>query len=123
MIQVLIINDEESTVNVLRLLLQKYIPEVNEIHTAVGSVAGLQSIQQYKPNLLFLDIEMPLMNGFELLEKFPDHSFEVIFVTAYDHYAIKAIRYSALDYLLKPIDTEELKNAVQRFVVKQDEHR
>src|SRR5439155_12170214 len=115
----LIIDDEESTVNVLKLLLQKYVPEVNEIYTAIGASAGLQVIHQYKPNLLFLDIEMPLMNGFELLEKFPDHSFEVIFVTAYDHYAIKAIKYSALDYLLKPIDVEELKNAVQRFITKQ----
>lgn len=119
MIRALIIDDEESTVNVLKLLLQKYIPEVNEVHTAVGSTAGLQAIQQSKPNLLFLDIEMPLMNGFELLEKFPDHSFEVIFVTAYDHYAIKAIKYSALDYLLKPVDVEELKSAVQRFIAKQ----
>ena len=59
------------------------------------------------------------MNGFQLLEKFPDHPFDVIFITAYDHYAIKAIRYSALDYLLKPIDTEELKAAVQRFLEKQ----
>ncbi|MEO8711204.1 MAG: LytTR family DNA-binding domain-containing protein, partial [Parafilimonas sp.] len=58
-------------------------------------------------------------NGFQLLEKFPDHSFDIIFITAYDHYAIKAIKYSALDYLLKPIDTEELLAAVQRFMQKQ----
>lgn len=61
---------------------------------------------------------MPLMSGFELLEQFPNHFFEVIFVTAYDHFAIKAIRYSALDYLLKPVDVEELKLAVQRFISK-----
>lgn len=106
--------------NVLRLLLQKHVPEVKEVYVAIGASAGLRSIQEYKPNLLFLDIEMPLMNGFELLEKFPDHTFEVIFVTAYDHYAIKAIKYSALDYLLKPVDIEELKNAVQRFIQKQE---
>ncbi len=118
-IRALIIDDEESTVNVLRLLLKKYVPEVNEVETAVGSYGGLKAIQHYTPNLIFLDIEMPLMNGFELLEKFPDHSFEVIFVTAYDHYAIKAIKYSALDYLLKPVDVEELQNAVKRFAAKQ----
>jgi two-component system LytT family response regulator len=118
MIRAVIIDDEESTVNVLKLLLRKYVSEVADVHTAVGSSAGLQSIQRYEPNLIFLDIEMPLMNGFELLEEFPNHSFEVIFVTAYDHYAIKAIKYSALDYLLKPVDVEELKNAVQRFIVK-----
>jgi len=73
-------------------------------------------VQQCNPHLLFLDIEMPYMSGFELLENFPPKTFQVIFVTAYDHYAIKAIKYSALDYLLKPIDIEELKQAVQRFL-------
>ncbi len=119
MIKTLIIDDEESTVNVLQLLLKKNIPQIDEIHTAVGAAQGLQMIQQVKPHLLFLDIEMPLMNGFQLLEHFPEHDFEVIFVTAYDQYAIKAIKFSALDYLLKPIDTEELKRAVERFVQKQ----
>lgn len=115
MIKALIIDDEESTVNVLQLLLQQHVPEIEEIYTAVGSQEGLQKIKEINPQLLFLDIEMPTMSGFELLEQFPQHDFEVIFVTAYDHYAIKAIRYSALDYLLKPIDIEELKQAVQRF--------
>jgi two-component system LytT family response regulator len=118
MIRALIIDDEESTVNVIRMLLQKNVPEVSEIFTAVGSANGLSAVRQLQPELIFLDIEMPLMNGFELLEQFPDHIWDVIFVTAYDHYAIKAIKYSALDYLLKPVDAEELKHAVQRFVTK-----
>jgi len=118
MIKVLIIDDEESTVNVIKMLLQKTVPEVKEIHTAVGSANGLNAIRQLHPELIFLDIEMPLMNGFELLEKFPVHTWDVIFVTAYDHYAIKAIKYSALDYLLKPVDAEELKQAVERFILK-----
>lgn len=119
MFSALIIDDEESTVNVLKLLLQQHVSEVTEIKTAIGATSGLQALKQSHPQLLFLDIEMPLMTGFELLEQFPNHSFEVIFVTAYDHYAIKAIRYSALDYLLKPVDADELKQAVQRFLDKQ----
>jgi two-component system LytT family response regulator len=123
-IRALIIDDEESTINVLRLLLQQHGPEIEEIYTAIGANEGLQKIKEINPQLLFLDIEMPAMTGFELLEQFPQHNFEVIFVTAYDHYAIKAIRYSALDYLLKPIDIEELKQAVHRFhtTYKNDNH-
>lgn len=119
MIRTLIIDDEESAVTVVKLLLQKYIPEVTEIYTALGAIEGIEQINACKPQLIFLDVEMPLLNGFQLLEKFPEHSFEVIFITAYDHYAIKAIKYSALDYLLKPIDTDELKTAIQRFLQRQ----
>lgn len=120
MIRALIIDDEESAVNVVKLLLEKYVPEVNSVRVAIGPQAGLEAIRNFQPDLLFLDIEMPMMSGFDLLEKFPGGSFEVIFITAYDHYAIKAIRFSALDYLLKPIDTDELKNAVQRFLDKKN---
>lgn len=116
MTKVLIIDDEASTVNVVTLLLKKHVPEVSEIHGALGSVRGFQLISEVKPDLVFLDVEMPIMNGFELLEKFPDHPFEVIFITAYDHYAIKAIKFSALDYLLKPVDASELKSAVGKFL-------
>ena len=119
MISALIIDDEESTITVLQLLLRQYVPEVTEIHTAVGSKEGIELIKTLRPGLVFLDIEMPYMSGFQLLEQFPAHGFEIIFVTAYDHYAIKAIRYSALDYLLKPIDAEELIQAVQRFINRQ----
>jgi two-component system, LytTR family, response regulator len=119
-LRALIIDDEESAVNVVKLLLQKYVTEVNEVYTAIGASEGIEAINKYNPQLVFLDVEMPMLNGFQLLEKFPGHSFEIIFITAYDHYAIKAIKYSALDYLLKPIDTEELNAAVQRFLQKQN---
>jgi two-component system LytT family response regulator len=76
----------------------------------------LKSFKEKRPDILFLDIEMPHMNGFELLEKLSDINFELIFTTSYDQYAIKAIRFSALDYLLKPIDREELQKAVQKAV-------
>jgi len=118
-IRTLIIDDEESAVNVVKLLLQKHVSDVGEIYSAVSAAEGIEAINRYKPHLVFLDIEMPLLNGFQLLEQFPVHSFDVIFITAYDHYAIKAIRYSALDYLLKPIDTQELIAAVCRFRQKQ----
>lgn len=123
MIKALIIDDEESAVNVVSLLLKKHVPEIDSITTAIGSQQGLYAINQIQPDLVFLDIEMPMMSGFELLEKFPDYSFDVIFITAYDHYAIKAIRFSALDYLLKPIDTDELKTAVQRFMARRIQAR
>lgn len=119
MIKTLIIDDEESTINVIKLLLQKHLPQLLHIDTAIGAAKGLLALRNIKPDLVFLDIEMPLLNGFQLLEQFPAHDFEVIFVTAYDHYAIKAIKLSALDYLLKPVDAEELKIAVNRFLNKQ----
>lgn len=118
MISALIIDDEESAVQVVKLLLQKHVPDITHIYTAVGSSAGVRAIQQHKPHLLFLDVEMPGMSGFDILQQFPQQTFAVIFITAYDHYAIQAIKYSAFDYLLKPIDTEELKNAIQKFIAR-----
>src|SRR5881227_477576 len=118
MINALLIDDEESTMNVMKGIIKKYIPEIITPHTAIGSKQGLQAIHNYQPDLIFLYIEMPMMNGFELLQKLPEHSFEVIFVTAYDHYAIKAVRFSALDYLLKPVDKDELRLSVNRFLEK-----
>jgi two-component system LytT family response regulator len=114
-IRVLLIDDEESGINALKMLLQRYIPEVTEIYTAIGPQEGSRKIKSLHPDLVFLDVEMPLQSGFDLLATFPHHAFEVIFVTAYDHYAIKAIRFSALDYLLKPVDAQELKQAVERY--------
>jgi two-component system, LytTR family, response regulator len=75
---------------------------------------AIKSIQKYRPDLIFLDIEMPGMSGFEMLKKISPLNFDVVFTTAYDRYAINAIRISALDYLLKPIDTEELNSVIMR---------
>lgn len=118
MIKALIIDDEESTMKVLKGMIERFVPEINTVCTSLGSSKGVQAINDVKPDLVFLDIEMPVMNGFELLQQFPHHTFEVIFVTAFDHYAIKAVRFSALDYLLKPVDKDELKLAVHRFLEK-----
>lgn len=119
MIKALIIDDEQAAANVVNMLVSKYVPAVTELHVAIGAASGIAAIRAVQPDLVFLDIEMPVMSGFDLLEQFPDHNFEVIFITAYDHYAIKAIRYSALDYLLKPVDIAELQAAVERFTEKQ----
>ncbi len=112
----LIIDDERRAVNILKLLITQHIPEITEVYTALGSKKGLEQIQLVKPELIFLDVEMPGMTGFEMLEKLKDENVNVIFTTAYDHYAIRAIRFSAIDYLLKPIDIQELKLAVKRFI-------
>lgn len=112
----LIIDDEKRALNVLKLLIEQHIPEIDEVHTAHGAAEGLDQVHTRRPDLLFLDVEMPGMTGFELLEAVKDIPVNVIFTTAYDHYAIRAIRCSAIDYLLKPIDIQELKAAVHRFV-------
>ncbi len=114
----LIIDDEPSAINTLRLMLERYIPEITDIKTTIDAQQGLDLIIKNKPDLLFLDIQMPTMTGFDLLKKLPSINFNIIFTTAHDQYAIEAIRFSALDYLLKPIDADDLRNAFERFVEK-----
>ncbi len=116
MITATIVDDEPYSCEALATLLERYCPDVKVLDICYSASSALKSINEKKPQILFLDIEMPNMNGFELLEKLPSIDFELIFTTSYDHYAIKAIRFSALDYLLKPVDTEELTRAVQKAV-------
>jgi two-component system, LytTR family, response regulator len=112
MITATIVDDEAYSCEALATLLERYCTDVKLLDICYSASAALQSIQQKKPDILFLDIEMPHMNGFQMLEKLPEINFELIFTTSYDMYAIKAIRFSALDYLLKPVDSEELQAAV-----------
>lgn len=121
MIKAIIIDDEVHCLDTLSILINDYCPEVRLIEKCSSGKQGIIAVQQYKPELIFLDIEMPLMNGFEFLEQLPKISFSVIFTTSYDQYAIKAIRFSALDYLLKPINPKELIAAVQK--VQMQKHR
>jgi two-component system, LytTR family, response regulator len=115
MIKAIIIDDEMHCRKTLSMLLKEYCPNVHVIEQCDDGQSGAEAIKKLNPDLLFLDIEMPHMNGFEMLEQFSEIPFAVIFTTGYDQYAIKAFRFSALDYLLKPIDHEELKKAINKI--------
>ena len=114
MITATIVDDEPFCCESLATLIERYCPDVRVLDICYSAAKALQSIQEQKPQILFLDIQMPHMNGFELIEKLPAVDFKLIFTTSYDQYALKAIHVSALDYLLKPIDREELQRAVQK---------
>lgn len=114
----LIIDDEPSAVKTLSLILKHYVPQIDEVKTTNDPHEGLFLLKSFKQDLLFIDIQMPVMTGFDLLKQVPEINFDIIFTTAHDQYAIEAIRFSALDYLLKPIDAEELQNACLRFFQK-----
>ncbi len=114
MIRSIIIDDEQHCLESLSLQLNEYCPDVQVLEQCSSGDEGWEAISKFRPELVFLDIEMPLMNGFELLERLSAISFAIIFTTSYDQYAIKAIRFSALDYLLKPIDPKELVVAINK---------
>jgi two-component system LytT family response regulator len=119
MIKVLIIDDEMKARNVLNHFLVTSIPEISEIRQASSVSEATGILQKYQPGIVFLDVEMPYQNGFDFLMSQKNSSYDIIFITAYNQYAIQAIRFSALDYLLKPVDPEELKAAVDRHITKQ----
>jgi two-component system LytT family response regulator len=114
MIKAIIIDDEPYACQALATLLERHCPEVALAGICQDARQAPALAAEIKPQLIFLDVEMPHMNGFELLEKLDTASCDIIFTTSYDQYAIRAIRFSALDYLLKPVDVEELKSAVRR---------
>lgn len=118
MIKILIIDDEQSAVRILKVLIEKHISVEKEIEISTDPAEALELMQTFRPTLVMLDIEMPGMNGFDFMNRASEWDFDVIFTTAYDQYAIKAIRFSALDYLLKPVDIVELQNAINRHIVK-----
>ena len=118
MLTAIIIDDETSSRNALRQKLNNHCKNVLIIAECENGEEGIENIEKKKPDVVFLDVEMPRMNGFTMLQQLKNKNFEVIFVTAYDHYAIKAIRYSALDYLVKPVEIDDLKNAINRVVEK-----
>lgn len=118
MIKAVIVDDKPSAIELLKWLISKNCPEILIVQTATRVAEAIPIIMKEKPDILFLDIQMPGESGFNLLEQIDTWEFEVIFTTAYNEYAIQAIRFSALDYLLKPIDAHELIKAVERFKVK-----
>jgi two-component system LytT family response regulator len=119
-VKILIVDDEPAAGNILQLLIEKHVPGEKHIRYFSSPEEALAVLPEFKPSLVMLDIEMPNMNGFDFLNKAVNCEFDVIFTTAYDKYAIKAIRFSALDYLLKPIDISELQNAINRHLVKKE---
>ena len=114
MIKAILIDDEEHCLDTLSIILKDFCPQVQILQQCSSAKQGLDAIERYQPDLVFLDIEMPAMNGFELLERLSTIPFFVVFTTSYNQYAIKAIRFSALDYLLKPVDPKELIDAVHK---------
>ncbi|MGQ0740136.1 MAG: LytR/AlgR family response regulator transcription factor [Bacteroidota bacterium] len=111
----IIIDDEQKGIIALKQKLIDYCPGIELAGEANSGREGIQLIEQLHPDIVFLDIEMPGMDGFEMLKKISARNFHIIFTTAYDHYAIKAIKFAAFDYLLKPVDIEELKQAVEKI--------
>ena len=114
MLRAILVDDEANSLSALQQKIIEHCPQVDIIGTYTKPAECIDSINKLKPDLVFLDIEMPGINGFKLLQEVTYKNFEPVFVTAYDHYAIKAIRFSALDYLVKPVDIDELKWSVER---------
>jgi len=112
----ILVDDEQHNRQNLSALLTKHCPEIVVLGEAASVPEAFQLINSAKPEVVFLDIEMPNANGFALLELFEELPFKVVFVTAYDAYALKAIKFSASDYILKPIDHSELRNAVENLL-------
>lgn len=114
MLNAILIDDEENSRSSLKEKLLSHCPQVKVTTLCDNAAKGIEAIDNLQPDIVFLDIEMPVMNGFVMLQQIKYKNFELIFTTAYDHYAIKAIRYSALDYLVKPIEVGDLKAAVSK---------
>ncbi len=114
MIRTIIIEDEPVSIDMLTLMLQRHKDDIEIVDTCSNPTDGIESIAKHQPELVFLDIQMPKMNGFDMLKKINPINFEVIFTTAFDKYAMNAIKISALDYLLKPVDDEDLTIAIEK---------
>lgn len=114
MIKAIIIDDEKNALEVLEMQLNQFCKEVLVVAACNGGKEGVKAIKEMQPDLVFLDIEMPHINGFDVLDQTKNLNYKVIFTTAYDQFAIKAFKFSAIDYLLKPIDIVDLQNAVEK---------
>ncbi|PBQ32778.1 hypothetical protein CNR22_13675 [Sphingobacteriaceae bacterium] len=121
-IRAILVDDEESARDVLQNLLARFCPHVTLIAKCENIIQAVEIIKKEKPDLVFLDIEMPNYAGYEIVKFFDNVEFEIVFVTAYDQYAVRAFEIAAIDYLLKPIDIERLKLAVKRVKQQKDIH-
>jgi two-component system LytT family response regulator len=121
MIRTILVDDEIDSIRILQRLLEDYCPKVNIVGTANGVETAVELIREIRPDLVLLDIEMSQGNAFDLLNQLLPLTFQVIFVTAFDNYAIRAFKYSAVDYLLKPVDIDDLRDAIDRVREKPEE--
>lgn len=122
MIKAILIDDEPDALEMLEWQLKQYCRQVQIVALCTSVDEGIAAIHQHAPQLVFLDIEMPHKSGFEVIKAFPDPSFEIIFITAYNQFALQAFKAAALDYLLKPVDAEDLVKSIARFEKKQLHH-
>jgi two-component system, LytTR family, response regulator len=120
-LKTIIVDDEPNAVEFIFSIIGEYCPGLEVVGKAFNMAEGVEKIQQLKPDLIFLDVEMPNGTGFDLLSRFPEKDFDVIFITAFNHYAIKAIKFSAVDYILKPINVSEFIEAVAKVIEKRSE--
>ncbi len=120
-LRTVIVDDEQNAVDFIFSIVKEYCPDLEVVGKAYDVSEGVVKIQETKPDLVFLDVEMPNGSGFDLLEEFPDKKFDVIFITAFNHYAIKAIKFSAVDYILKPINISEFTEAVSKVIQKRSD--
>jgi two-component system, LytTR family, response regulator len=120
MIKAMIVEDKTAAIELLRWLIKQNCPEITAVASAMTVAEALPLMENFAPDILFLDIQLQRETGFDLLSKIKRWDFEVIFTTAYNEYAIQAIRFSALDYLLKPINAEDLKKALERYNAKKE---
>lgn len=114
-LRAIIVDDEQKGIDTLSLLIEMFVKDVKVVATSTDAFGAIELIENYKPEVVFLDINMPEMNGFELLEKISWKDFNLIFTTAHQEFAIRAIKNNAIDYLLKPIDHEDLSLAIERI--------
>jgi two-component system, LytTR family, response regulator len=115
-----VIDDESNLRQTTKALLSVYCPEVEVLGEADGVATGMALIKSQKPDLVFLDVEMADGTGFDIMHAFPQRDFAVIFITAHDDYAVRAFKFSAIDYILKPIDPDDLERAVKKAIKKLD---
>lgn len=117
-LKTVIVDDEPNAVDFINSVIGDHCPELEVVGKAYNVTSGIKKIEEQNPDLVFLDVEMPNGTGFDLLAHFPEKEFDVVFITAFNHYAIKAIKFSAVDYILKPLNITEFIEAVRKVLQK-----